>query len=330
MNQLTAQQGGESASTVPAPAPVPVAAPVGAEALSERTVTQSAVALRADQTEFDARQVSALALISPGLQHAPRPQLAVFFHYCVRSGLDPFARQIYMIGRKNRGEDREENPVNWTIQTGIDGFRTIAHRAAERTGERISYEDTVYYDAEGKAHDVWLAPVPPAAVKVTVLRGASRFPFIARWSEFAPEYWDAKQGQYVLAKMWRQMGSHMLRKCGEAGSLRMAAPQDLSGVYVDEEMAQADAEVVAGEAEEATQRLRAAAGLEDSEPEAKADHPATETAPTKKKAPPRKRAQARPEPEEQVTAADDVVITRRKRPTGKRTAAKPARTSDDS
>jgi phage recombination protein Bet len=235
----------------------------------QKSAAASAIVLRADQDEFDHKQLSTLALISPGLAQAPRGHLAMFFHYCVRTGLDPFARQIYMIGRKNYGEDREEHPIKWTIQTGIDGFRTIAHRAAERTGERISYEDTVYYDAEGKTYEVWLAPGPPAAVKVTVLRGPSRFPLIARWGEFAPTYWDAKQNQYVLAKMWRTMPAHMLRKCAEAGALRMAAPQDLSGVYADEEMAQADAEQVAGAAADATQRLRAAAGLEtaDSAPE---------------------------------------------------------------
>jgi phage recombination protein Bet len=287
MNEPTEQQpSGPAVSTA--------AALTESEAPSVRPVSQSAIVLRGDQVEFDKRQVAALGMISPGLQQAPRAQLAVFFHYCVRSGLDPFARQIYMIGRKNRAEDREENPVNWTIQTGIDGFRTIAHRAAERTGERISYEDTVYYDAEGNAHDVWLAPVPPAAVKVTVLRGTSRFPFIARWSEFAPTFWDAKQNQYVLAKMWRQMPAHMLRKCAEAGALRMAAPQDLSGVYVDEEMAQADAEVVVGQAEEATQRLRAAAGLaadEQGQGEVTtADRPEDDKPQKEAKAPPQERA----------------------------------------
>ncbi|MGW3219154.1 recombinase RecT [Streptomyces sp. NPDC001157] len=297
--------------------------------LPEQAVAQSAIVLRADQAEFSARQVAALALISPGLQQAPRAQLAVFFHYCVRSGLDPFARQIYMIGRKNKGEDREDNPVNWTIQTGIDGFRTIAHRAAERTGERISYEDTVYYDADGTAHDVWLAPVPPSAVKVTVLRGASRFPFIARWSEFAPEYWDAKQSKYVVAKMWRQMGSHMLRKCAEAGSLRMAAPQDLSGVYVDEEMAQADAEVVAGASEEATRKLREAAGLGTSEAGSDPDQPEGATA-EEKQPQPRKRTPARPKNEPGEPASGDKPAPRRPRATGKKTATaarKPPATS---
>jgi phage recombination protein Bet len=227
-------------------------------------VPASAIVLRADQDEFDHKQLSTLALISPGLAGAPRGHLAMFFHYCVRTGLDPFARQIYMIGRTNwKAADNPDEPEKtWTIQTGIDGFRTVAHRAAAKAGESISYEDTVYYDSEGNAHDVWLSKAYPAAVKVTVLRGTSRFPMIARWDEFAPTYYDRKQSAYVVAKMWQQMPAHMLRKCAEASSLRMAAPQDLSGVYVDEEMERADAEAVVREAEEATRRLRAAAGLE--------------------------------------------------------------------
>ncbi|MGW7572368.1 phage recombination protein Bet [Streptomyces sp. NPDC054765] len=305
MNHQDKQPADDAGATAPA---VPAA-----EAFPPLSAAASAIVLRADQEEFDARQVAALALISPGLQAAPRAQLAVFFHYCVRSGLDPFARQIYMIGRKKRGDDREENPVNWTIQTGIDGFRTIAHRAAERTGECVSYEDTVYYDAEGTAHEVWFAPSPPTAVKVTVLRGTSRFPFIARWGEFAPTYWDAKTNQYVIAKMWRTMPAHMLRKCAEAGALRMAAPQDLSGMYVEEEMAQADAEVVAGVAKEATQRLRAAAGLENDDednddgaahgtPDDRKHQDEEKHAP--KRAAKSARSKAKPEPEE-ATEADE-------------------------
>ncbi|MGA6159562.1 recombinase RecT [Stenotrophomonas sp. NPDC087984] len=256
MKQPTEQQGVDTASAAPVP--------TSPEKLPDRSVSQSAVVLRADQMEFDARQVAALSLISPGLTQAPRAQLAIFFHFCVRSGLDPFARQIYMIGRTNwkAADDPDEPEKTWTIQTGIDGFRTVAHRAATKAGESISYEDTIYYDSEGNAHEVWLFKEYPAAVKVTVLRGTSRFPFIARWDEFAPTYYDRKQSAYVVAKMWRQMPAHMLRKCAEAGGLRMAAPQDLSGVYVDEEMARADAEAVVREAEEATRALRKAAGLE--------------------------------------------------------------------
>ncbi|MFF3337791.1 phage recombination protein Bet [Streptomyces flavidovirens] len=293
MNQPTEQQDGDTVSAAPVP--------TGPDKLPERSVSQSAVVLRADQVEFDARQVAALSLISPGLAQAPRAQLALFFHFCVRSGLDPFARQIYMIGRTNwKAADNPDEPEKtWTIQTGIDGFRTVAHRAAIKAGESISYEDTVYYDSEGHAHEVWLSKAYPAAVKVTVLRGTSRFPMIARWDEFAPTYYDRKQGAYVVAKMWQQMPAHMLRKCAEAGALRMAAPQDLSGVYVDEEMARADAEAVVREAEEATRRLREAAGLEagddkggDAKEESAEDSRAGDLDESTDKPAPRKRARA--------------------------------------
>ncbi|MBT2366187.1 recombinase RecT [Streptomyces sp. ISL-10] len=287
----------------------------------------SAIVLRGDQQEFDHKQLSTLALISPGLAHAPRGHLAMFFHYCVRTGLDPFARQIYMIGRTNwKAADNPDEPdKTWTIQTGIDGFRTVAHRAAARVGETISYEDTVYYDSEGKAHDVWLSKAYPAAVKVTVLRGSARFPFIAKWDEFAPTYYDRKNSMYVVAKMWQQMPAHMLRKCSEAGSLRMAAPQDLSGVYVDEEMEQADAEAVVGIAEDAAQRLRAAAGLENGEQHSdesasSADEPAaapaSRKAPAKQKPAPKKRTTPQPE---QPEGADEAPSARRRAAPKKRT-----------
>ncbi|MFE2179039.1 recombinase RecT [Streptomyces sp. NPDC059455] len=300
----------------------------------------SAIVLRADQDEFDHKQLSTLALISPGLAAAPRGHLAMFFHYCVRTGLDPFARQIYMIGRKNwKAADNPDEPeYTWTIQTGIDGFRTVAHRASAKAGEAISYEDTVYYDSEGKALEVWLPKAPPTAVKVTVLRDGARFPFIARWDEFAPTYYDPKQGGYVVAKMWRQMPAHMLRKCAEAGALRMAAPQDLSGVYVHEEMEQADAEAVAGVSEDATQRLRAAAGLEGSDADdgeqggsAATGEEATDRTARGDKPAPRKRAKTakpkpEPEAEQDVEASEDPAGRKRATPR-KRAASAKSRTA---
>ncbi|MFE6334019.1 phage recombination protein Bet [Streptomyces sp. NPDC057798] len=326
MNQPTEQPGDDAPSSAPPP--------TATEVLPERSVTQSAVVLRADQVEFDARQVAALSLISPGLAQAPRAQLALFFHFCVRSGLDPFARQIYMIGRTNwKAADNPDEPEKtWTIQTGIDGFRTVAHRAAIKAGESISYEDTVYYDSEGNAHEVWLSKAYPAAVKVTVLRGNARFPFIARWDEFAPTYYDRKQGAYVVAKMWQQMPAHMLRKCAEAGALRMAAPQDLSGVYVDEEMARADAEAVVREAEEATRRLREAAGLEagadkggDAKDESAKDSQAEGQDESTDKPTPKKRARATkkatPEAKPDTAAESDEAPAPAKRTPRKRPAA---------
>jgi uncharacterized hydantoinase/oxoprolinase family protein len=66
MTQPTAQPAdhddGGAASAAPAPD--------GTGSQIERALTPSAVVLRADQSEFNERQVSALALINPGLQNA--------------------------------------------------------------------------------------------------------------------------------------------------------------------------------------------------------------------------------------------------------------------
>ena len=74
-----------------------------------------------------------VALSHMGVGDAPDEDVDVFFHVCQRTKLDPFARQIYMIGRKERVMDARGEWVDgtkYTIQTGIDGYRTIARRIA--------------------------------------------------------------------------------------------------------------------------------------------------------------------------------------------------------
>ena len=50
---------------------------------------------------------------------APRPVVAAFLQHCQRTGLDPFARQIYSIARKSKGQ------LQWTTQISIDGARLV-------------------------------------------------------------------------------------------------------------------------------------------------------------------------------------------------------------
>lgn len=181
------------------------------------------LAIREDQDEFDSRQVAALQHI--GMNGAHPGDLAVFFHQCKRTGLDPFARQIYMIERKGKQ----------TIQTGIDGFRLIARRATDHQAGTLGYEDTLWADPNGQWHDVWLWDTPPAAAKVTVVRNGARFPAIARFMEYAGRKRDGG-----LNQMWATKPALMLEKCAEALALRKAFPQDLSGLYTSDEMQQAN------------------------------------------------------------------------------------------
>ena len=187
----------------------------------------TAVSIRDDQTLFDDRQIAMLR--NMGVEKAQPADLALFFHVSKRTGLDPFARQIYMIERWTKNGPKQ------TIQTGIDGFRLIARRAADRAGERISYEDTQWCGPDGQWTDVWVSSEPPAAARVTVLRDGERFPGIALFEEYKQ---TTKSGD--LTQMWRDKSAGQLAKCAEALALRKAFPQDLSGIYTDDEMQQAD------------------------------------------------------------------------------------------
>ncbi|MFG2763115.1 phage recombination protein Bet [Streptomyces rubiginosohelvolus] len=158
-------------------------------------------------------------------------ELASFLHLCQRTQLDPFSRQIYLIGR---WDNRQKRKV-FTPQTGIDGYRVIAHRVIAETRHTFGYEDTLWCDSNGQWRDVWLSATAPSAAKVTVLRNGQRFSAVALYREYVQT--DRNDNP---TRMWANMGANQIAKCAEALALRKAFPHDLAGVYTAEEMAQAD------------------------------------------------------------------------------------------
>lgn len=196
-------------------------------AVAVRGAQGTALSFADGQTEFNQAQVATLRHM--GVKNASREDLAVFFHQCSRTGLDPFARQIYMLERWTKDGPKQ------TIQTGIDGFRLVADRVAAKTGESYGFEDTLWCGEDGQWRDVWLSKTPPAAAKVTVIRNGNRFPAVALFEEYAGRFKDGN-----LNPMWASKGALMIAKCAEALALRKAFPQDLSGLYTSEEMQQSD------------------------------------------------------------------------------------------
>lgn len=157
---------------------------------------------------------------------APRPVIEKFFHLAETTGLNPLARQIYCIPRLSKGV------IEWTVQTGIDGFRVVAERSRQYAGRKpfqwlTESGEWVEVFIRGKHGD------HPLAARVAILRHDWTEPLVAvaTWDEYVQ---TTSKGD--VTSMWKTRGPGQLAKCAEALGLRSAFPQDLSGLYTEDEM----------------------------------------------------------------------------------------------
>lgn len=168
--------------------------------------------------EFNREQLELIkSQIAP---EATPDELKLFLYQAKRTGLDPLTRQIYCIHRWSKGGKR------MTIQTSIDGFRVIAERSGNYGGQS---EPVFTYDKDGNLE----------SCKISVFRFHNDIRFeasvgVAYLSEYCQYDKDGKP-----MGLWAKPHI-MLQKVAEALALRKAYPQDLSGIYTNEEMQQAD------------------------------------------------------------------------------------------
>lgn len=146
-------------------------------------------------------------------------EFELFMSVAKSRGLDPVMSQIHAVKRR----DGESSEKRLTIQVAIDGYRLIA----ERTGAYAGKDKTVFiYDKDNKTY--------PKTAEVTVYKIVQgqrvAFTETANWSEYFP-------GDR-MGFMWKKMPETMLGKCAEAKALRSAFPNDLSGLFVPEEIQQ--------------------------------------------------------------------------------------------
>jgi phage recombination protein Bet len=166
-------------------------------------------------------------------------ELELFLHVCQRTGLDPFAKQIHAIKRSVKDGNKWRDALSF--QTGIDGFRLIAQRTRKYQGQTPQE----WCGEDGEWRQAWLEEAPPIAARVGVYREDFREPLYAvalyrEYVQLVDEYeGDRKTGRKVPNKMWANMPANQLSKCAEALALRKGFPQELSGIYTFDEMAQA-------------------------------------------------------------------------------------------
>lgn len=148
-------------------------------------------------------------------KNADDDELELFFYRCKALNLNPLMPgQIYFLKYWNKKENKW-NPG--TIVTGIDGFRTRAHA----TGQLSGIKRGVIRDNQGRCIGAW----------VDLYR--------KDWAH--PVHEETALSEYTTGYgNWAKMPETMIKKVCEAAALRMAFPNEMGGLYINEEMDQAE------------------------------------------------------------------------------------------
>lgn len=219
-----------------------------AQRAAEHAESASLARIRPEQQRFDENQRAILRQL--GIEDATDGDLDLFFHYCRSTGLDPFRRQIYMIGRNTKVTEWVDGPggrrkveryvTKYTIQIGVDGYRQIVREISQARDENVQLKGPWFTgasdfhitdDGEVVQHwrKVWPGPQPPHAARFVVVRNGEEFEGIAHFAEYVQTGYGDEPNS-----MWRKMSRNQIAKCAETLAYRRAFPDRMSGLIIED------------------------------------------------------------------------------------------------
>ena len=153
-----------------------------------------------------------------------------FIEVCKARNLNPLLRQIHALKRFSKEKNKQTGKEEWvgklTMQTAIDGFILIAERTGKYRGCKTWTTGKFSPNlGEGdlKGHAlIHKKDCEPHEVEI-------------RFWEFAQTNFG-EGGKQFLAAMWKRMPHWMIEKVALARCFARAFPEDLSGLYIDDEM----------------------------------------------------------------------------------------------
>lgn len=164
----------------------------------------------------DSRMAVLRNTVAQGLNDS---EFAVFLEYCKATKLNPFKREIWAIKSNSytnkRGEKVEGRLM---LTTGFNGFLAIANAHPQFDGmqtEVVRNQDGGIEYAETK-----------------VYRKDRKFPSTCR--AYFKEFY--KPGNFGKESQWDKQPTVMIAKCSKSHALREAFPQELGGLYTQEEV----------------------------------------------------------------------------------------------
>ena len=143
-------------------------------------------------------------LLNTVAKGATEAEFQMFLEFCKSTGLNPFKKEIWFI----------KTGAGVQMMTGINGFLTIANNHPQFDGMSVKLDEQ-----DGKL----------VSATCTVYRKDRKYPSEATvyYSEYAKN-----------SPIWRTMPRMMLQKVAKSVALREAFPQELNGIYTQEEMPQ--------------------------------------------------------------------------------------------